>query len=178
MINFFNPLPPGIDQDNLMQYIDMAPALTTDATSLSMKGDVSLTGSKGGGRQQQEGNISASSSLHVTIGSEVSSADLSEVAAASMLAGEGEGANENGGTMLLNYSFIFSSHPLFFSHSLSVCLSVFLFISLSLLHILSLFFLPPFLLSPSSFFGYLNFHISMCSLSPFSLSLSASSPEQ
>ena len=102
MINFFNPLPPGIDQDNLMQYIDMAPALTTDATSLSMKGDVSLTGSKGGGRQQQEGNISASSSLHVTIGSEVSSADLSEVAAASMLAGqgEGEGANENGGTML------------------------------------------------------------------------------
>ena len=80
-----------------MQYIDMAPALTSDATSLSAKGDGSLSGGKGG-RQQQDGNVSASSSLHVTIGSEVG--DLSEAAAASMLTGEGEGANENGGTCI------------------------------------------------------------------------------
>ena len=97
--DFLTPLSPGIDQDNLMQYIDMAPALTTDATSLSVKGDVSLTGSKGGGRQQQDGNISASSSLHVTIGSEVGGGDLSEAAAASMLTGEGEEANGNRGTV-------------------------------------------------------------------------------
>lgn len=82
-----------------MQYIDMAPALTTDATSLGGKGDSSLSGRKGGGRQQQDGNVSASSSLHVTIGSEVG--DLSEAAAASLLAGEGEGANENGGTCVV-----------------------------------------------------------------------------
>lgn len=87
---FFNR--PGIDQDNLMQYIDMAP---TDATSPSVKGDTSLSGGKGG-RQQQGGNASMSSSLHVTIGSEIG--DLSETAAASMLTGEGEGTNENGGT--------------------------------------------------------------------------------
>jgi hypothetical protein len=79
-----------------MQYIDMAPALTTDATSLSVKTDGSLSGNKGGIRQQQDGDISASSSLHVTIGSEVGG-DLSAAAAASMLTGEREGANENGG---------------------------------------------------------------------------------
>ena len=92
---------PGIDQDNLMQYIDMASTSTTDGqqntTSPTVKGDTSLSGSKaagvGGSQQRQRGqdvNASTSSSLHVTIGSEVGE-----------LTGEGEAitpGNENGST--------------------------------------------------------------------------------
>ena len=90
-----------------MQYIDMAAA---DATSPSVKGDTSLSGGKRA-RQQQDGNASTSSSLHVTIGSEVG--DLSESAAASMLTGEREGANENGGKdMLESPPFSLSLSPL------------------------------------------------------------------
>ena len=112
----------GIDEDNMMQYIDMAPALTTDATSLSVRGNSSLSGSKAGKQllQHQDGNASVSSSLHVTIGSEVE--DLSESAAASILAGEGEETNKNGGIIMSYFHFCFSS--LLFSFSLSLSLSL------------------------------------------------------
>ena len=94
---------PGIDQDNLMQYIDMNASATggQQSTTPVVKGGTS------GGKQiiplqrgQQDVDASASSSLHVTIGSEVG--DLSDSVAASILGGGGDGGSENGGELRKN----------------------------------------------------------------------------
>lgn len=95
---------PGIDQDNLMQYIDMNASGTGTDGGASTSSPLGKAGAFGGKRTLSQrqgkeggGDDSTSSSLHVTIGSEVGELTDSSVAG-SILGSDGNVAgSDNGG---------------------------------------------------------------------------------